>query len=144
MRKYIDRFTTFLRQKKDILLFIPALAVYCLIMHFSGINCPIKYVTGISCAGCGMTRAYLSLFKGDFAGAFYSHPLFFLPPFVFLILIFKERINEKIYKIFIFTVIIVFVIIYVYRMVQCDGDIVVFKPEDGLIGRMLRYGFHLR
>ncbi|MCR5352830.1 MAG: DUF2752 domain-containing protein [Clostridiales bacterium] len=37
----------------------------------------IKYITGVSCPSCGMTRAYHCLFRFDFAGAFHYHPLFF-------------------------------------------------------------------
>ena len=45
-------------------------------MGMMGITCPILFMTGISCAGCGMTRAWLSLFRLDFGAAFYYHPLF--------------------------------------------------------------------
>lgn len=41
------------------------------------IGCPIKYVTGISCPSCGMTRAWYSVFQGDMQKAVYFHPLFF-------------------------------------------------------------------
>ena len=41
-----------------------------------GVTCPIRFLTGISCAGCGMSRAWLSLLRLDLAGAVYYHPLF--------------------------------------------------------------------
>ena len=44
-----------------------------------GVTCPILYFTGISCAGCGMSRAWMCLLHLDFAGAFYYHPLFWIP-----------------------------------------------------------------
>lgn len=37
--------------------------------------CYFKATIGIPCPGCGMTRAFLDLFKGDFHGAFRWHPL---------------------------------------------------------------------
>ena len=43
-------------------------------------GCPIRLVTGVSCAGCGMTRAWLSVLRLDLRQAFYYHPLFLLPP----------------------------------------------------------------
>lgn len=39
-------------------------------------HCPFSFFLGISCPGCGMTRAFLSLLQFDFAQAFYYHPLF--------------------------------------------------------------------
>ena len=39
--------------------------------------CPFKALTGIPCPGCGMTRAMLSLTKGDFRGAFGYNPFSF-------------------------------------------------------------------
>ena len=47
------------------------------VLTILGIGCPIKYLTGISCAGCGMTRAWRCVLKLDFARAFSYHPLLF-------------------------------------------------------------------
>ena len=49
-------------------------AVCCVIalyvaLHLIGITCPIKYLTGISCPGCGMSRAYICLLRLDIRGA---------------------------------------------------------------------------
>lgn len=44
-----------------------------LILEGFGITCPIKFLTGISCAGCGMSRAWIAVFYLDFARAFYFH-----------------------------------------------------------------------
>lgn len=79
----------------------------------------------------------MSLLKGDFAGAFHYHPLFILPPIVAIVIINKGKIKPFIYKFFMFTVIAAFVIIYVYRMVHGGNDVVVFEPENGLIGRII-------
>lgn len=43
----------------------------------SGYRCPFYALTGLHCLGCGGTRAFDALLAGDFAGAFYYHPLFF-------------------------------------------------------------------
>ena len=133
----MDKLKNLIIKYKNVLLLIPALIVYCLIMHFTGIHCPIKFLTGVSCGGCGMTRAYVALLKGDFAGAFNAHPLFILPPVVVVVLMNKSKLTEKVYKIFIFTVISVFVIVYLYRLILGSGDIVVFEPQNGLIFKTL-------
>ncbi|MFB5309297.1 DUF2752 domain-containing protein [Enterococcus casseliflavus] len=60
--------------------------------------CPFKWLTGFPCPGCGMTRAYLHLFQGDLEGALHFHPLFWLVPIVFGIVLFKN--NPKISKLY--------------------------------------------
>jgi len=39
--------------------------------------CAIRFITDVTCPGCGMTRAMLSLGKMDFQGAYLYHPLSF-------------------------------------------------------------------
>jgi len=41
-------------------------------------RCPFATFLGISCPMCGTTRAWLHLFHGDIAGAFFCNPLFLL------------------------------------------------------------------
>ena len=55
---------------------------YHLLTWFTG--CPFRFFFGISCPGCGMTRALLAALRLDFAAAFSYHPLFFLLPFFLL------------------------------------------------------------
>ena len=57
----------------------------------TGTNCPIKALFGLPCPGCGMTRAVLSLLRGDVAGAFWMHPLVFLLPVALLLLLLWRR-----------------------------------------------------
>lgn len=84
-----------------------------------------------------MTRAYVAFLRGDFAGAFNAHPLFILPPLVVIVLMNKEKLTQRIYKIFIFTVISIFVIVYLYRLILGNSEIVVFEPKNGLIYKTL-------
>lgn len=53
-------------------------------------GCPLRAVTGIPCPGCGMTRAYLSLLRGDWQAAWQYHPLFWLVPAALLTLSIKK------------------------------------------------------
>lgn len=109
-----------------------------------GITCPVKFITGISCAGCGMTRAWIALLHLDIKGAFYYHPLFFLPPFAVILFLLKSKINKKLYTFLIFTIICLFAIIYVFRLVQGTNDIIVFHPEDNILLRAMRLYTQLR
>jgi hypothetical protein len=47
--------------------------------------CPFKALTGLPCPGCGMTRALLSMTKGDFHGAFAFNPFSFFLLFMVIV-----------------------------------------------------------
>ncbi len=51
-------------------------------------KCPLDFFLGIPCPLCGITRAFLSIAKGDIAGSFYYHPLWpvILAAFVLFVL----------------------------------------------------------
>ena len=80
---------------------VAAVVVLYVILESFGVTCPIKYITGISCAGCGMSRAWIALLHFNIHEAFMYHPLFFLPPVVVIVMLLKSKINIKIYKIII-------------------------------------------
>ena len=56
-----------------------------LVLHILGIGCPVKALTGVSCPGCGMTRAWLSLLALRLPEALSYHPLFWMPPVAFAV-----------------------------------------------------------
>ncbi len=120
------------------LLSILAVVLVYVIFHLVGIGCPIKFVTGVSCPGCGMTRAYLALLRLDFAGAFHYHPLFLLPAIAVVMYYFKARIPGKLYKIWLFTLIGLFSIIYLLRIMDPEDTVVVFRPQDGVIYKIVK------
>ena len=64
----------------EVITSVAAVVVLYVILESFGVTCPIKYITGISCAGCGMSRAWISLLHFNIHDAFMYHPLFFLPP----------------------------------------------------------------
>lgn len=65
-----------IKQVKTVIISIIMVIIAYGIMQYMGITCPIKYITGISCAGCGMTRAWIALLHFDINTAFMYHPLF--------------------------------------------------------------------
>lgn len=88
-----------MKSKKIVLLLLLHLGVltaavlYLLVITASGIGCPIRYVTGIPCPGCGMSRAAFALLHLDFAGAFAAHPMVFVIfPYLFYAIHFNTRI----------------------------------------------------
>ena len=46
----------------------------------TGIGCPVRFVTGVPCPGCGLTRAWLALLSGEPRVALAFHPLFWAAP----------------------------------------------------------------
>ena len=122
----------------EVITSVAAVVVLYVILESFGVTCPIKYITGISCAGCGMSRAWISLLHFNIHDAFVYRPLFFLPPVVVIVMLLKSKINIKIYKIFMFTMAGAFVIVYLYRMFIGTGDIVVFEPRNNILFRIIR------
>lgn len=122
----------------EVITSVTAVVVLYVILESFGVTCPIKYITGISCAGCGMSRAWIALLHFNIHEAFMYHSLFFLPPVVVIFMLLKSKINIKFYKIFMFTMAGAFVIVYLYRMFIGTGDIVVFEPQNNILFRIIR------
>jgi lipid-A-disaccharide synthase-like uncharacterized protein len=118
-----------------------AVVLVCLVyflMELAGITCPILWITGISCAGCGMTRAMISLLKGDLVSAFRFHPLFWMPFAVGIVYLMRERISARQIKWIRYVVAVLGGVTYLIRMMMQTDSVVVFQPECGMIVRMIR------
>lgn len=123
-------------KKLLIIVFVLAFVVY--LYYFSGIGCPIKFFTGVSCAGCGMSRAYFALLKGDVASAFYYHPLFPVPAIFVPVFYFRKKLGRVYY--FICAIFIaLFVGVYLYRIISGGQNIVVFEPQKGFFYRLILF-----
>ena len=106
-----------------ILISIPIIITIFIFSYFIG--CPIRLITGIPCPACGITRAYISFFQGDFALAFSYHPLFFLLPAVLLcvisLLLTEKKPNCKARLpliIFSVLIILIFAAVYIIRLIN--------------------------
>ena len=67
----------FVRDALSLCLFIAGMAIA---LYLVDLGCIFKTVTGLSCPGCGMTRAWLSALRLDFSSALAYHPLFWAVP----------------------------------------------------------------
>ena len=67
-------------------------AVIVAVMYILGVQCFFKWLFKISCPGCGMTRAWISIFKFDFSAAFRYHPMFWSVPILGALYLFDGRI----------------------------------------------------
>lgn len=115
------------------------IALFYVLIESLGITCPILFLTGISCAGCGMSRAWLALLCGDLAAAFAFHPLFWLPVPAAALLFFRQRIPGRAFRWGIGAVCALFLVVYLVRLFTMRDPVVVFHPSQGLIGRLVFY-----
>lgn len=128
----------FWNKHKNSISAVAAIAFGYLIFGITGIGCPIKFLTGISCAGCGMTRAWWCLCHGDLHRACYYHPLFWLPIFATFVILLRKRFSEKTYHFLIGGMCVLALVVYVIRFFIPNQDVVVFQPQVGFVVRVIR------
>lgn len=138
-KEYIFWLVKVLKKKKEAIMLLAGLGIVVLFTSISGIGCPIKWLTGISCAGCGMTRAVFYAVQLQFSKAFYYHPLFWMMPFLVLLYLFWDRLAAKVQKNIVWAVVICFVVVYLIRLFGYDQDIVVADVSAGLLGRLWKH-----
>ena len=113
------------------------IAAFYALLFLCGITCPIKFTTGVSCPGCGMTRACLALLRLDPAAALHFHPLVFLLPVALAVYLLRARLPSWAVKYAPAALGAVFCIVYLIRMLSgCAPDVVVFAPKSGLLYRL--------
>ena len=121
--------------------YIIAFTVVCatvIIMWALNIPCPIKALFGISCAGCGMSRAMLSVLSLDIAAAFAYHPLWLVLPISLLtIVILSIKGKAKAASIVVYCTLAVFIIVWIIRMISGDS-IVSLDIENSIIGKAIK------
>ncbi len=99
-------------------------------------GCPVRFFTGVSCPGCGMSRACLACLRLDFAEAFRFHPLVFLLPVAAALLLWQRK-NRRARTAILLACCAALVAVWVLRMFQ-PGDIVCFRPWEGAVYRAVR------
>ena len=127
------------KYKSEICAAAGILALY-LFFFAVGITCPIKFLTGISCPGCGMSRACLHALKLDFSSAFFFHPMWITLPFViFFLIFFKWKKKKMAFNITVCVFTALMVGTYFYRLFFFEQNIVVFSPDDSIFAKLFRY-----
>ena len=98
--------------------------------------CLSQYLFGVSCPGCGITRAFLAVFSGDIALAFKMHPFWIaLIPCVVVGFILHFTKKEKVFYIFTVSALVVYIGVWVVRLILGDS-VVAFDLESGAIYRL--------
>lgn len=114
---------------------LAAIALFYLLIESLGVTCPIRFLTGISCAGCGMSRAWFALLHLDFSTAFAMHPLFWLPVPAAVLLLDRKHIPERVRRAGLVLCAGLMVTVYFVRLFS-PNDVVVFAPREGLVWRL--------
>ena len=105
-------------------------------------GCLLRRLTGITCPGCGLSRAYLACLRLDFGAAFAFHPLFpLLPPYLLYMLehhIFGFPGNKKLTIALTVAITILLIGVWILR-VALNDPVVAFHPEEGLIDKIVTF-----
>ena len=105
-------------------------------------GCPIKFMTGISCPGCGMTRACISVFKGDFKESLRYNPMIILMPFMAILFVCNnikpiynkyKKVIDKLWVI----IGTIFIVTYLIRLIIGNNDIVVIDIRENILFRII-------
>lgn len=113
-------------------LFFIAFAVF----YFT-LGCPFRFLTGISCPGCGMSRAVTSVLTGGFNEAFHFHPLVFVMPVFATLFLFFRKQRRKIY-ILLAVLCVTLGTVYIYRFVTgMSPDVVYFRLDEGALYKLI-------
>lgn len=130
-----------MKKRKNFLFFAAAVGILYAIFHILNIGCPIKFFTGISCAGCGMTRAWQSLLMMDIKKAFYYHPLVLIP-FVYVpLFLFRDKIGAKYFGYITKFLISIFMAVYFIRLFSPRNTVITADIKNGFIFRVLKKFF---
>lgn len=127
-----------LKEKRQLLIASAVLGTFYGVLAWLGKGCPIKYLTGISCAGCGMTRAWCSVLRFDFHAAFNFHPLFWMIPLAGVFYVFRERIEEKWKKRICYSAVVIFLTVYILRMINSQDTVVCAELDKGILCRIIK------
>lgn len=129
VRRYIIRKSILL----DVIKFLSVLLFVIIILFF---NCPFKFIFGIPCPMCGITRAFFYALSFDLNQAFHFHilwPIVLIYIVLHILLEFKIiKINKKIIYIFLIVFAIINAIYYFYRLIN-GIDPVQFCFENSVI-----------
>ncbi len=124
---------------KDRLLLMFYLAGIYVLFTLLHIGCPIRFATGISCPGCGMTRAYYSLLHLDFGLALHYHPLFMLVPLMVVLYLFDYSINPRLLRILWVFIIISFLTTYLIRLFILQSNVVTIDISSGIMIKLYQF-----
>lgn len=124
-------------KRKEKIIILVCIGIYAGILLLLNKGCPTKMLLGISCPGCGMTRACLAVLRFDFKDAFFYHPLFILVPFMGIAFLWKERFPKRLLRAFWIGISIIFILVWLYRLLFWKDGIIGICFADSILGKIL-------
>ncbi len=130
-------FWSFLKKYRIYIFYSIIIIALFAIMLILKLPCPIKHITGVSCAGCGMTRAFTAAIHLDLVSAFHYHPLWItvLPIIAALIILYKKN-KMQAYNLILYCTAILFLGVWVFRLAS-SSDIVTIDFDNSAISRTI-------
>lgn len=107
-----------------------------LVMAIFSVGCPLRFLSGIPCPGCGMTRAVWYALQLDFVSAWYYHPLFFLTPLIVLLFLFESYVPPKFIRSFRGSIIVIFLLTYLLRLCFVHSEVARIDIPSGAVLRL--------
>ncbi len=95
---------------------VAAAVLYALLINLLHLPCPVRWLAGVPCPTCGMTRSALCLLTLNFKGAFYYHPLTILMPFVFFLAYRSKR--TRLTNVLLVLLAVLFFVTYIVRLLS--------------------------
>ena len=112
-----------------------------LVLSIFSIGCPLRFISGIPCPGCGMTRAVWHALQLDFISAWYYHPLFFLTPLMLLLFLFESYLPQKLTRIVWGLLLVLFLLTYLLRLLLFQSEVVQVDIRSGAVLRLFYHIF---
>ena len=124
---------------QDVVIAIAVLAVYLGVSFFVPLRCPIQWLTGISCPGCGITRALSAVCRLDFATAWYYNPvIFYLLPAAPVLLLAYFRKAKKLMDVLLWVTAGLLIGVYLYRLLVLHSPVVNVDASEGWIFQLFQ------
>ena len=105
-----------------------------IVLYVLGIGCPIKFITGVSCPGCGMTRAWLEALQLHLDRAVCYHPLFWVVPAALVVGAVHTCVPSKATLVLLVVMIAALVVLWAVRMADpCDLELISRAAGPGVV-----------
>ncbi len=98
--------------------------------------CPLVWITGYPCPACGLTRAGICVFRGEFGAAFELHPfIYVIIVFVLAVAVYRYLYHGKSVRwmqILMVLLVVAMVVYYIYRLINYfpNHQPMVYEPKN--------------
>lgn len=123
---------------REVLALALLLAAGALVLDATGVGCPIKWATGVSCPGCGLTRAWLACLHGHLRQALAYHPLFWSVPALLVLACVRNARRSRALDVVIACAVAAFIAVWLVRLLVPDD--MALLGAAGIAGDVVNVG----